>query len=137
MFEYRVSEVATLVGVSDDSVRRWIEQGKVRARRDSGSRTMVDGASVAEFLRERASASSSPQEIDRDREPVSVRNHFTGIVTRVVSDAVMSQVDVQCGPFRVVSLISTEAVREMGVEVGRIVVADAKATNVSLHVPQG
>ena len=60
---------------------------------------------------------------------------FTGIVTAVTSDRVMSQVELQCGPFRVVSLISTESVRELGIEVGQIMVADAKATNISVHLP--
>lgn len=136
MFEYRVAEVARLIGVSDDSVRRWIDEGRVRARRDASARVLVDGASVAEYLQRRAVAAPGPNTVEGAPDPASVRNHFTGIVTRVRSDAVMSQVDIQAGPFRVVSLVSTEAVQEMGIEVGRIVVADAKATNVSLHVPR-
>ena len=66
----------------------------------------------------------------------SARNHFTGLVTRIVSDSVMSQVDLQCGPFRVVSLISTEAVGELGLEVGSVATAVVKATNVSVETPR-
>ncbi len=135
MYEYKVSEIARLVGVSDDSVRRWIEEGRVQARRDESSRILVDGASVARFLTERASAAPGPVGMDSAGAPASVRNHFTGIITRLQSDTVMTQVDVQAGPYRIVSLISTEAARDMGLEVGRIVVADAKATNVSIHLP--
>ena len=134
VFEYRVAEVASLLGVSDDTVRRWTEEGRIASRRDEASHVWVDGPSVAAFLTERSQASRLPG-IDESSDTRSLRNHFTGIVTSVISDRVMSQVELRCGPFRVVSLISTEAVREMGIEVGRIVVADAKATNISLHLP--
>lgn len=134
MFEYRVSEVASLLGVSDDTIRRWAEDGRIASRRDEGAHTLVDGASVAALLTERARTSRLPG-IDGGAVAESMRNHFTGIVTRVLSDTVMSQVELQCGPFRVVSLVSTEAVHDLGVEVGRIMVADVKSTNVSLHLP--
>lgn len=129
-----MTEVASLLGVSDDTVRRWAEEGRISSRRDEGSRVWVDGASVAAFLTER-SRDSRLSGIDGPSGTRSLRNHLTGIVTAVTSDRVMSQVELQCGPFRVVSLISTEAVCEMGIEVGRIAVADAKATNISLHLP--
>lgn len=60
----------------------------------------------------------------------SARNRLAGIVTGVRSDPVMSQVEIQCGPFRLVSLMSTEAVLELGLEPGSVAIAAIKATNV-------
>ncbi len=129
-----MSDVAQLVGVSPDTVRRWAEEGLISSRRDTASRLLIDGASVAAFLTQRAQASPGSG-LDPSSTTRSLRNQFTGIVTAVTSDRVMSQVELQCGPFRVVSLISTESVRELGIEVGQIMVADAKATNISVHLP--
>lgn len=122
-----------MLGVSDDTVRRWIEQGRLHARRDVSGRQVVEGVHLAEFAR--AQAEHSPlAHLDATSGQRSIRNHFTGIVTRVTKDLVMSQVDVQCGPFRVVSLVSTESVDELGIDVGSLVTAVAKATNVSLQI---
>lgn len=124
----RIKTAAALLGVSDDTVRRWVGQGKLEAV-DGG----VDGASLAAFANERASdqalADTTSQEIQ------SARNQLTGLVTRIVSDTVMSQVELQCGPYRVVSLISTEAVRDLGLEVGSVATAGIKATNVAVSLP--
>ena len=116
MPHYKVSTIAILLGVSDDTVRRWLDDGLV-TRADNGQNSgplRIDGASVA-----------------------AVRNHLQGLVIALHSDPVMSQVDLQCGPYRVVSLVSTESVRELGIEVGSIAMAQIKATNVSLQVPNG
>lgn len=126
----RIKTAAILLGVSDDTVRRWVSQGKLQST-DGG----VDGASLAAFANERArdQALSDPaaQEIQ------SARNQLTGLVTRITSDTVMSQVELQCGPYRVVSLISTEAVRDLGLEVGSVATAGIKATNVTVSLPDG
>jgi excisionase family DNA binding protein len=100
---YRIAEAAELLGVSDDTVRRWIDSGRLVAHRGSGGPTTVDGADLARVatgLREAPHPGATPS---------SARNRLTGIVTRVVRDTVMAQVEIQAGPFRVVSLMSREA----------------------------
>lgn len=127
---YRVSEAAEILGVSDDTVRRWIEAGRLAAH--PGSRTTVAGADLA------ALAASLVDDADRDRVragAVSARNRMSGIVTRVVSDTVMAQVEMVCGPYRVVSLMSTEAADELGLAPGVRAIASVKSTNVVVERP--
>lgn len=95
---------------------------------------MVDGAELA-ALSQQIAAERKLDSLDEAAERRSARNHLTGLVTKVTSDQVMSQVELQCGPFRVVSLISTEAVEQLGLEVGSLATAVVKATNVSLEGP--
>ena len=129
MNQLRISEAATLAGVSDDTMRRWVEQGRLGVTRDAGVQ-VVEGAELAALL---ASTGPDLDRLDAGMGHRSARNHFTGIVTRVVSDVVMSQVELQCGPFRVVSLVSTEAVGELGLAPGVVATAVVKATNVTLE----
>jgi len=127
---YRIAEAAALLGVSDDTVRRWIESSRLVARREGGGPAVIDGADLARLatqLREPPEPGATPS---------SARNRLTGIVTRVVRDAVMAQVEIQAGPFRVVSLMSREAADELGLEVGVRAVATVKATQVSVDVPR-
>lgn len=131
MPNFRMSEVAALLGVSDDTVRRWAEAGKLPAERDQFGRFVVNGSDLAEFARSAATA-PEPGRITGE----SARNRFTGIVTRVVCDGVMAQVEMQCGPFRVVSLMSAEAVNELGLAVGVRAVASIKATQVVVGIPE-
>ncbi|MEL4503735.1 TOBE domain-containing protein [Luteococcus sp. H138] len=128
MPQLRISEAASLLGVSDDTVRRWIDADRLGASKDASGRSVVDGVEVARLAQELAGAQ---REDPATR--TSARNQFRGLVTRVVSDQVMSQVELQCGPYRVVSLISTEAVRELGLEPGVVTTARVKATNVVLE----
>ena len=129
MPHYRISQAASLLGVSDDTVRRWIDSGRLRATEGSGVAT-IDGADLAAHAQEiaRAPGLGSPT-----RE--SARNRFTGLVTRVVKDAVMAQVDLQCGPFRVVSLMSAEAAEDLQLEPGVLAVASVKSTHVVIETP--
>lgn len=122
----RVSQAATLLGVSDDTVRRWVDQGRLTASPDDSGRLGIEGAQLARFAVERANAEHPGG--------TSARNAFTGLVTRVVSDTVMSSVELQCGPYRVMALISTEAVRELGLEPGVLATARVKATHVVVDV---
>lgn len=136
MPKMRIREAATLLGVSDDTVRRWIDQGLLTATRDESGVKAIDGRTLADFARAQAEAQvqSGPDLLGVGS---SARNRFVGLVTRVVSDNVMSQVEMQCGPYRVVSLMSTEAVNELGLEVGSIGVAVMKATTVIVETPGG
>ncbi|MFC4242270.1 molybdopterin-binding protein [Gryllotalpicola reticulitermitis] len=128
MTQLRVSDAAALLGVSDDTVRRLIERGELEASDAVDGPQTVDGASLARVAIERAKTAPDPSPVNS-----SVRNHFVGIVTRVQIDGVMAQVDIQAGPHRVVSLISAEGARELGLEVGSLATAVVKATNVSVE----
>ena len=134
MTQLRISRAAALIGVSDDTVRRWVDGGRLAMSLDSSNRQVVDGADLARIAQEEAA--DSRDALDAGAGLRSARNHFTGLVTRVLSDPVMSQVELQCGPFRVVSLISTEAVRELGLEPGSVATAVVKATNVAVEARQ-
>jgi len=126
---YRLREAAELLGVSDDTVRRWIDSSRLTARREGPGPAVIAGADLAKLatqLREAPEPGATPS---------SARNRLTGIVTRVVRDTVMAQVEIQAGPFRVVSLMSREAADELGLEVGVRAVATVKATQVSVDVP--
>lgn len=131
MERIRVSGAAALLGVSDDTVRRWIEAGRLTADRDDAGRQVVDGAALADLAVELADDSLDAMDDGVGRR--SARNHLTGLVTKVISDKVMSQVELQCGRYRIVSLISTEAVQELGLEPGSVATAVIKATNVTIE----
>jgi molybdopterin-binding protein len=126
MAHYRIPTVAGLLAVSDDTVRRWISSGRLPAGADDQGRTVVEGAELARFARALAVGESH----DGASARTSSRNHFPGIVTEVRADAVMAQVEIQAGPHRIVSLISSEAVADLGLEPGVLVSASVKATNV-------
>lgn len=120
-----------LLGVSDDTLRRWIDSGRVAASTASG-RVEIAGADLAALAR------SLADEPDRDgtrASHVSARNRLAGIVVAVKKDAVMAQVDMICGPYRLVSLMSSEAADELGLEPGSRVVASVKSTNVVVETP--
>jgi molybdopterin-binding protein len=127
----RIREAAELLGVSDDTVRRWIEQGSLSVHLDQSGRKVIPGDALAEFWR----TNSRPLPRNPLNSGSSARNRFVGLVTKVVSDTVMTQVDMQCGPFTVVSLMSTEAARELKLEPGSVAVASIKATHVVVETP--
>jgi molybdopterin-binding protein len=131
MPQFRIREASELLGVSDDTVRRWIDSGTLPATKDDVGRKVIDGVALAEFSRQHAATPApDPSGIGR-----SARNRFVGLITKVITDGVMAQVDVQCGPHTVVSLMSSEAVREMQLEPGRLAVAVVKATTVIIETP--
>jgi molybdopterin-binding protein len=127
---YRIAEAAELLGVSDDTVRRWIDSDRLAARREASGPALVDGPELARI----AAQLHEPPEPGSTRRS-SARNRLTGIVTRVLRDTVMAQVEIQAGPFRLVSLMSREAADELGLQVGVRAVATVKATQVSVDVP--
>jgi molybdopterin-binding protein len=128
----RVSEAARLLGVSDDTIRRWTENGSLTPLRDDAGRLAVDGLELARLAREQAQLPDDPAKAGS-----SARNRFVGLVTAITADTVMAQVELQCGPFRVVSLMSSEAVRELGLELGSVATAVVKATTVIIETPKG
>src|SRR6478735_2174532 len=130
MPQIRVKEAASFLGVSDDTVRRWIDAGMLSSAKDEGGRTVLDGLELAQLAKQNAVLPTDPSGVGR-----SARNRFVGIVTDIVMHKVMAQVELQCGPHRVVSLISSEAVRELGLELGSVAVAVIKATNVIVEAP--
>jgi molybdopterin-binding protein len=121
---FSIGEAAELLGVSADTVRRWVDGGRLAAGRDEHGHRIVDGVDLAAFVRAQA---ADPAE---GSEASSARNRLRGIVTAVVKDAVMAQVDIQAGPFRIVSLMSREAVDELDLRVGSVAVAVIKSTTV-------
>jgi molybdopterin-binding protein len=131
MPQFRISEAARLLGVSDDTVRRWVEAGQLGAGVDAAGRKAVDGAELAAFARAQSGRSTDPTGIGR-----SARNRFVGLVTEVIADRVMAQVEMQCGPHRVVSLMSAEAAGELGLAPGVLAVAVVKATQVVVETPE-
>jgi molybdopterin-binding protein len=128
----RIRDAAVILGVSDDTVRRWVDGGALEAQTDEAGRKVVDGYRLALHAREIASAVPDPSGVLS-----SARNRFVGLVTDIKADPVMAQVELQCGPFRVVSLMSSEAVRDLGLELGSVAVAVVKATTVIVETPDG
>lgn len=131
---FRIREAASLLGVSDDTVRRWADAGRLPTSSGAGRRRTIDGADLARFAEELAA--SGEQASARPVVSESARNRFTGLVTRVVRDTVMAQVEIQAGPHRVVSLMSREAADELKLEPGSLAVASIKATNVVVEIPE-
>ena len=134
MTRYRIREAADLLGVSDDTVRRWVDSGRLHADADDDGRRVVDGAELARLAGELGDDTARPA-----AKPIvgeSARNRFEGIVTRVLRDTVMAQVEIQAGPFRIVSLLSRESADELGLEPGVRAVAAVKSTNVVVEVSE-
>jgi molybdopterin-binding protein len=126
---YRMAEAAVLLGVSDDTLRRWADLGRLSTGHDDQGRLVVAGRHLAELaVSLAAEPASSPVGL-------SARNRFAGIVTRVQVDGIMAQVEIQAGPHRVVSLMSREAAEELALEPGVRATATVKATNVVVELP--
>ena len=119
-----------MIGVSVDTVRRWQRDGRLKAGRTSGGQRSVPLAEVQRLLSERRRATA-----DRPIIAQSARNRFPGVVTRVEVDRVAAVVEVQAGPHRLVSLMTAEAVTELGLKVGDEAVCVVKATNVIVEIP--
>jgi len=131
---FRIKEAASLLGVSTDTLRRWADGGRIDTVTDASGRLAVDGAALARFARELAESADHAE--DRMVVAHSARNRFSGLVSRVIRDGVMAQVEIQAGPHRFVSLLSREAADELGLEPGMLAVATVKATNVSVEIPK-
>lgn len=129
----RIRDAADLLGVSDDTVRRWIDDGALPAENDESGRKVIPGEALAEFAVTHSGAAP--------RDPLSIassaRNRFTGLVTKVTADGVMAQVEMKCGPFTVVSLMSADAAHELDLQPGSVAVAVVKATTVIVETSGG
>ena len=132
MSQIRISDAAKFLGVSDDTVRRWVASGALPSGTDSAGRMAVEGKDLAAYARDQARIVPVPTGMSS-----SARNRFVGLVTEVTSDRVMSQVEMQCGPFRVVSLMSSESVRDLKLEPGSVAVAVIKSTTVIVETLEG
>ncbi len=132
MPSYKIGLAAELLGVSTDTVRRWVDGGRLEAVRSGSGRRLIDGEALARFATEITTTNDPDVVVGR-----SARNRFPGIVTRVVKDAVTAQVEIQAGPHRVVSLMTREAADELGLAPGVMAVASVKSTSVVVEIPAG
>jgi molybdopterin-binding protein len=131
---YRLADAAGLLGVSDDTIRRWADAGRFTTARTSDGHAGIEGKALAALARDVASIPADGAEVASHR--VSARNHLRGIVTEVKRDTVMAQVEMCCGPYRVVSLMSREAADALGLDAGVVAIASIKATNVVVEVSE-
>ena len=131
MPSYRFREAAALLGVSDDTLRRWADAGRLETSVDDAGRRVVDGSVLAAFAEHNAAPTPDTAPVRQE----SARNRMVGLVTRVVRDTVMAQVELQCGPYRVVSLMSREAADDLRLEPGVTAIASVKSTNVVVEIP--
>jgi len=131
MTTLRIRDAARYLGVSDDTVRRLVDAGTLPRSEDPAGRTVVEGSDLAAYVRGRDAGLGDPSGVRS-----SARNRFVGIVTDLVVEGVVAQVELQAGPNRVVSLMTAEAVRDLGLEVGSVAVASVKATMVTVEVPE-
>jgi molybdopterin-binding protein len=130
--QLRIGQAADLLGVSVDTVRRLVDGGDVQGGRSDGGQRFVDGVSLAAYLVEHADVPRGGSAPTR-----SARNRFTGLVTRVRVEGLVAQVELQAGGHRIVSLLTAEAVDDLGLEPGMIATASVKATSVVVEVPEG
>ncbi|WP_214103609.1 TOBE domain-containing protein [Acrocarpospora catenulata] len=128
MTTFRISEAAALLGVSSDTLRRWVDGGRVPARRDENGHRVLEGSDLAAFARAQLDPGNGGGQS-------SARNRFRGIVTEVIKDSVMAQVEIAAGPHRVTSLMSRQAADELGLAPGVVAIGVIKSTNVVVEIP--
>lgn len=130
MTTFRPAQVAELLGVSPDTIRRWCDDGRLRTAKTAGGHRLIEGADLARYLSEQERAYEPDSIIGQ-----SARNRLTGIVTRVQRDALVAIVEIHAGPHRIVSMMTREAVDELGLEPGDLATAVVKSTNVIVEIP--
>ncbi|MGH3493557.1 MAG: TOBE domain-containing protein [Sciscionella sp.] len=134
MTVYSLADAAVVLGVSDDTLRRWRADGRFDDARTAEGHAGVEGTELAELAR--TVADLPPDGSDASSQQVSARNSLRGIVTDVLRDTVMAQVEMCCGRYRIVSLLSREAADALALQPGVVVIASIKATNVIVEVPR-
>ncbi|MBL8749099.1 MAG: TOBE domain-containing protein [Planctomycetes bacterium] len=127
MASYRLGQAARVLGVSVDTIRRYADRGELKSTRTAGQQRLIDGVRLAK-LAEKVEPEGFGEQVS------SARNHMLGIVTRVVKDKVAAQVELRCGPYRVVSLLTRESVDALGLAPGVMAYAVVKATNVVVEL---
>jgi len=131
MAEYTTKQVAELLGVSQDTIRRWCDDGRLETTRHEGGHRVVDGAGLARYLTEQTKAYEPDSLLAQ-----SARNRFTGIVTRVETDTLTAVVEIHSPPHRLISLMTREAVDELGLVPGELATAVVKSTSVIVEIPR-
>ena len=126
----RAGQAAEMLGVTVETLRRWEAEGRIRLERSAGGQRLVPVAEVTRLLAERRR-----EGLDRPVVAGSARNRFPGIITRIERDGVAAVVEIVAGPHRVVSLLTAEAVVELGLQVGDEAIGVVKATNVIVEIP--
>jgi molybdopterin-binding protein len=126
----RVGQAAEMLGVTVETVRRWEQDGRIRTERSKGGQRLVPMEEVTRLLAERRR-----EGVERPIVAASARNRFSGVITRVERDGVAAVVEVLAGPHRLVSLMTAEAVEELGLRVGDEAICVVKATNVIVEIP--
>ena len=126
---YRPGQLSELLGVSPDTIRRWCDQGRIETDRSEGGHRVVDGASLARFIHDEQEAYAPDEFLSQ-----SARNRFTGVVTRVERDGLTAIIELRAGRFRVVSLLTREAVDDLRLEVGDLATAVVKSTDVMIEL---
>lgn len=129
MAQYRPGQLADLLGVSTDTVRRWCDEGRLETTRSEGGHRMVDGTSLAKFVREQQDAYEPELLLSQ-----SARNRFAGVVTRVERDKLTAVIELRAGRYRIVSLMTREAADDLRLEEGDLATAVVKATDVIVEV---
>ncbi|MGK5532999.1 TOBE domain-containing protein [Streptomyces sp. URMC 129] len=132
MRSYSIGRAARLLGVSPDTVRRWADAGRLPTRRDEAGKRLIDGRDLAAFAVTLAAEAATGGAAEPGEPYTSARNAFPGIITAVRLGDVAAQVEIQAGPHRLVSLLTREAVEELGLAVGMEAVARVKATSVHI-----
>lgn len=127
MASYRLGDAASALGVSVDTLRRWVDAGKVPSSRTAGGQRVLEGGALADLARARSAPGAD------EHAGHSARNRLPGVVTRVTRDGLMAQVEMQCGPQRIVAVVTREAADELGLEPGVLSVASIKSTSVTLE----
>jgi molybdopterin-binding protein len=130
MPRFRLGQAAKTLGVSVDTVRRMVDDGRLVAVRTKGGQRLIEGESLAVLVK--------PKHITKNDAAArqSARNRFPGIITKVVKDRVAAQVEIQAGPHRLVSLITRDAVDDLDLKPGMRAIAVVKATNVQVELPR-
>src|ERR1700693_581371 len=126
----RIGQAAELLRVSTDTVRRLVDSGHIKTARSAGGQRQIDGAALARYMA--ALPRPDPPSVVSE----SARNRFPGIVTRVIKDGVAAQVEMQAGPYRIVSLITRESADELRLKAGVGAGAAGRGTNVGIELPR-
>ncbi len=127
----RIGQAADLLRTSPDTVRRLVDSGQIKTTRSAGGQRRIDRAALARYM------AAQPRPDTPAAVSESARNRFSGIVTRVIRDRVAAQVELQAGPYRIVSLITRESADELGLKPGVMAVASVKSTSVVIELPRG